>query len=432
MGRNVCIGNLMNQEPDRTERFPTAALARFAFRHIRRSGFKSTLTIIVAMCFILAMGWMDWTIVHDKAEIDRMYKSISVAAEIVPSDMSVYYPDGGGGVIKTDTVETVLNSGFVKSSYLEETARATKAFVARHGNSPGREAFLDSPALRAFDQPKSFFPDTGKNLRVNYAHGWNESLFTKSWTIDRQVPVLLPLSDMLQLKLKPGDRITIMSSSQAKPIQMDCVVAGQYQGALLAAWDNMPILLPSSALEAFTKGEFYYAVARFTLKPELNREMSKFRTDMENLTAMPGIGLGPLNFVLWDEQLRQVLEPLEKNLSLLNVLFPVTIAVSALISMALTILLLLQRAKEAAIMRALGTTKTSMCVGLCTEQLFLCLFGVLLGLAAFAALRRNVGPLIWAVTGCAGAYFGGCLCGILFSAISLIRRKPLDLLQVKE
>ncbi len=81
-------------------------------------------------------------------------------------------------------------------------------------------------------------------------------------------------------------------------------------------------------------------------------------------------GYTSLNFVLWDDQLRQVLQPLEKNLSLLNVLFPVTIAVSVLISATLTVLLLLQRAKEAAVMRALSATKTRVCFGICAEQLF--------------------------------------------------------------
>ncbi|QNK41203.1 ABC transporter permease family protein [Caproicibacter fermentans] len=432
MGKNVYVATHMKKVPNATRKFPAAALARFAFRHIRRSGFKSILTIIVATCFILAMGWMNWTIVNDKSEIDRMYKSISVDAEIVSSDMSVYYSGGGGGVIKPDTVGTVLNSGFVKSSYLEETARAAKAFAKQHSNASDHEAFLYNPALHAFNQPKIFFSDTGKNLKVNYAHGWNESLFTKNWPINQEVPILISVNDMLQLKLKPGDHMIIISNNQMKAVQMNCIVAGQYQGSLLTAWDNMPILLPSSSLEAFTDGGFCYAVARFTLKPNHNREMSKFRMDMKNLMAMPSSGFEPLNFVLWDEQLRQVLQPLEKNLSLLNVLFPVTITISALISMALTILLLLQCAKEAAIMRALGATKTRMCVGLCVEQLFLCSLGILFGLAAFIVLCPNIEQMIWSVIGCTGAYFGGCLSGVLFSTVSLIRRKPLDLLQVKE
>jgi len=61
----------------------------------------------------------------------------------------------------------------------------------------------------------------------------------------------------------------------------------------------------------------------------------------------------------------------------------------------------------------------------------LCLAGLLIGLAAFAALRPHVGPLMGTVLGCAGAYLGGCLCGVVCGAVSLMRRKPLDLLQVK-
>lgn len=421
-------------EPLRTAgKFPAAALARFTFRHVRRSGLKSALTVVAALCFVLAMGWMDWTIAHDKSEIDRMYRSITVEGEIVPADMTTYYPDGGGGVIKPYTVDTVLKSGFVQSSYLEESTEAQKVFPAKSGAS-GRKAgsSLDEPVLRSFHQPKLFFSTTGKNLKVTYASGWDESLFTKDWPLTADVPVLLPEEMMLQLGLKPGDRVTILSYGRKKTITGNGIVAGQYQGELLNSWTSDPILLPTSAMGPLTEDSFCYLTAKFTLKPSLNRRMPEFRKAMEAAVSTPSAGFAALNFVLWDDQLRQVLEPLERNLSLMRVLFPVTIAVSALIAAAVSVLLLLQRANEAAVMRALGATKTCTCAGICGEQLFLCLLGVLLGLAAFFLLRRGSGPLAGSVLGCAAAYFGGCLCGVLFSALSLVRRKPLDLLQVKE
>ena len=63
-------------------------------------------------------------------------------------------------------------------------------------------------------------------------------------------------------------------------------------------------------------------------------------------------------FFIWDEELRIVVSQLEKNLSILKVLYPVVMAVSALIAAGMCFLLILQKTREAAILRVLGTTRT--------------------------------------------------------------------------
>ena len=52
---------------------------------------------------------------------------------------------------------------------------------------------------------------------------------------------------------------------------------------------------------------------------------------------------------LQDSELTQAIQPLEKNLSLMRLLYPITQAVAALVSAALAMLLLAQRAKDTAI-----------------------------------------------------------------------------------
>ena len=94
---------------------------------------------------------------------------------------------------------------------------------------------------------------------------------------------------------------------------------------------------------------------------------------------MQGLG-GKLNFVIWDEELRIVVAQLDKNLSLLQVLYPVVIGVSVLIGAGLCFLLLLQATREAAILRVLGTTRTAVRLALIIEPLVLSILGVLLGL----------------------------------------------------
>jgi ABC-type antimicrobial peptide transport system permease subunit len=173
-----------------------------------------------------------------------------------------------------------------------------------------------------------------------------------------------------------------------------------------------------------------FTVAHFVLDPKKNRQLPQFRRDMEKPIGIYG---GEVRLIIWDEQLKIVIAPLEKNLSLLEVLYPVVIAVSVLIGAALCFLLLLQTTREAAILRVLGTTKTAVRLALILEPLFLSIIGVIIGLAISGFLWMasglvTVGPLLAS----AGLYLAGVLAGSVIGAISVTNKKPIELLQVKE
>ena len=142
---------------------------------------------------------------------------------------------------------------------------------------------------------------------------------------------------------------------------------------------------------------------------------------------------GKVRFVIWDEELRLVIAQLDKNLSLLKVLYPVVIGVSVLIGAGLCFLLLLQATREAAILRVLGTTKMSVRLALIIEPLVLSILGGLLGLGISRYLWMS-SDLVSAVPllVSAGLYLAGVLAGSVTGAISVTNKKPIELLQVKE
>jgi ABC-type antimicrobial peptide transport system permease subunit len=137
--------------------------------------------------------------------------------------------------------------------------------------------------------------------------------------------------------------------------------------------------------------------------------------------------------MIWDEELKVVVGQLEKNISLLKVLYPVVMAVSVLIGAGLCLLLLLQATREAAIMRVLGTTKTTLQLALITEPLILSIIGVIIGLVISRLLWTASGlvPTVPLLSG-AGLYLAGVLVGLVIGAISVTNKKPIELLQVKE
>jgi ABC-type antimicrobial peptide transport system permease subunit len=266
-------------------------------------------------------------------------------------------------------------------------------------------------------------------------------LFAKPLTIAEirkdGLPALFPASLLEQLQLNVGDTIQITGQSSST---YPCVVVGQYSGGRsttspsnIIPWKNgaiNPILIPLSALEAMDGSQTKFTVAHFSLDPRRNRELPQFRADMEKVMQDMG---GKLNFVIWDEELRIVVAQLDKNLSLLKVLYPVVIGVSVLIGAGLCFLLLLQATREAAILRVLGTTRTAVRLALIVEPLVLSILGVMLGLGISRLLWMSSDlvstvPLLVS----AGLYLAGVLAGSVTGAISVTNKKPIELLQVKE
>jgi len=179
-------------------------------------------------------------------------------------------------------------------------------------------------------------------------------------------------------------------------------------------------------------GAFLYSTAEFVLDSTKNRELPEFRADMD-LRFSGDAGTVPLTLLFWDGELTGAVEPLEKNLQLMAVLFPVTVAVSVLIAAGLAVLMVFQTVKTAALLRILGTTKARARAMLCWEQIVLCMVGLVLGLGALIILRQDVSAVLaGTVLLSAGLYLTGVLVGALFSSISVTNRMPLELLQVKE
>jgi ABC-type antimicrobial peptide transport system permease subunit len=420
-------------------KYTPSSLSRYVLHHVLRSRLKSFLTLAVALGFMLASGWIRQTMERSRLEVERLYDTTVVEADIMladPSSSTGDMPGGGTGFVYLKTIDSVLNSGFVKSSVLE----ADTAWV-KIKNLVSRDVFPGNFPVYAYDSPEAFNSGLADPGSLVFASGWDMDLFAKPLTIEEirkdGLPALFPASmlEMLQLKVGQTIQITVQSSST-----YPCVIVGQYSGGRsttshsnIIPWKNgaiNPILIPLSALEAMDGSQTKFTVAHFSLDPKRNRELPQFRADMEKVMQDMG---GKLNFVIWDEELRIVVAQLDKNLSLLKVLYPVVIGVSVLIGAGLCFLLLLQTTREAAILRVLGTTRTAVRLALILEPLFLSILGVLLGLGISRLLWMS-SDLVFAVPllVSAGLYLAGVLAGSVTGALSVTNKKPIELLQVKE
>ena len=118
---------------------------------------------------------------------------------------------------------------------------------------------------------------------------------------------------------------------------------------------------------------------------------------------------------------------------LLETLYPIAFALALILGGVLPAGVILQSAKEASLLRVLGTTKRRTRAMLTLEQVFLCLLGLCLAVAALVLTRGNA---LTAVAGLIAIYTAAhllaCAVGTEAAAVSVTRRNVLELLQVKE
>lgn len=421
----------------------TASSVRYVLLHITRAPMKGILAMTLALGYVLALGWMDLTIVHSQAEVNRMYATTIVEAEIVKSNSSLIITGSTGSVINQSTVDGILESGFVQEAYLESCTQYS--FIAPYISSApnGADAYNPDQVIPnviscALNQPEEFCRRHG--IKIEYAPGWDASLFAEEWSTDNpsgnQKPVILPEGLLSQLGLELGNEIFFQYEKLKNGMKYVtdgfCVIAGRYTGQVSLQDTTATVLTGISQqadIEKRAHDVLRYSTAEFVLEPVKNRELSSFREEMKALVEKPGAGLQDLTFVLWDEELTHVVEPLEQNIRLMSTLYPITVALSALIVAALSMLLLFLRAKDAAILRVLGTTRRRTRCMLSVEPVLAALVGLTLGLAlSFLLLGKQGIPTLINLA----PYLAGCLIGTALGVVRITARPPLDLLQVKE
>mgnify|MGYP000248454523 FL=1 len=415
----------------------------YVLRQIRRAPLKSALAMALALGFVVALGWMDLTAERSQAEADRLYETTVVEAKITQSNPSMSV--GTSNIINKSTVDAILETGLVQDVYLESQLgySCVAPFAADNVDMVYDESrMIRNVTYYGLNQPEAYCARNG--IEITYAPGWDNGIFAEEWSPDnvhkKRLPVVLSANMFAQLGLEFGDEVYIYAEcDQTKEGNGGSsigkyLVVGQYTGQ--ASMEGDPVLLGLSALLAAEERlalEPAYSVAEFVLDPVKNRELSARREELKELVAQPNAGALDLTLVLWDEELTQVVGPLEQNVRLMSVLYPVTAALSVLIAIGVSVLLLFQSAREMAALRAMGCTRRRVTGMFSCQQGLLCLLGILLGLVALGALRGGMEG-VWKgkTLLCAGLYFLGATIGAMVTSTGLGRRKPMELLQIKE
>ena len=402
------------------DRISLRVLVRFARRHLSRFSLRTLFSMLVAMGFFIASCWLWNAIQSGEREIERLYGSTVVEAEITKKNEMTFTTANGGAFISSRTWQEFLDTEFVQNATLI-------------GGSCGGIYKIDETEVTSVDFIGIADGDESLSrlgVEIRYGDGFGSDVFSLDYSIIGQnmanFPVIfLPEQMAAELGVDPGE--VLMVSDRIGFQSVSAKVGGVY-----AASGEMEstVLIPLPVLGALVGDDLYYSVAEFSLNQEKNREIEEFRHKGEKIVEEAVTGELPLALVVWDGELKRVVEPMEKNITLMKILYPLANAVSFLAAFGLSILFLFQRRREAAVLRILGVGIIHTRMVLILELLTADLTGLLLS-GGVAVLLIGAGGLEAFLTA-AGCYFAGCLLGTMAGAVLVTQGKPLELLQEKE
>ena len=407
---------------------------RHRMRYICRTPMKTMLLIGLSAILVFSLGWLHRLVTFTETEIERLWNETVISGELrrfAGDDIDALpWP----AFISPESWAAINHSGFVQSAYLEAL---------------GLEDILGVSDLAAFidENTKTFIDEqlgvACEDLTITFLPGFAMEDF--AYIPGEPVPLLLR-ADVAAIWEEEfdwtmtDDAWQYTSSHYARWI-------GTYEGGLARAVNrsaSVQFIAPLDAVRSIFTGwsMFYgwgsihtyhppYWTARFTLDPAHNRELNRFREAVAGTLVENNIGGAsiPLQLLMNDYVLYDVIIPMEQTLSLLRVLYPIAIGVALLLAVGLPLLIMLQSAKNAAIMRILGTRKTAAQNALWIEQVSVCIMGAVLGMAALFIAGGAWVPMSLLL---AGVYVTGAFAGSLAGAVIISTHPPLELLQVRE
>lgn len=390
---------------------------RWLWLHGTRQAGRSLLTALLSAALLLGCGYLRQSIRENLDHIDRLYQTVQVTGELLQSDTGYLH---GSGIVPAELGRQLEERGLFSSltKVLGGSADAGDSIPTLTGKLPAGKVTLPAEEgrtvtdliYRAVWRMEDCPELQSGSLTLRTPEG--EDFLTGA----RELRAAVSADVLETLGLRLGERIA--------PRFGDCCLMVPVAGVLSG---DVQLLLPAEPLTEALRavGESWaYCVYAFAVDPARNRDLPAFRAEAEMLTRTLS-GPAELFLLLRDTELTQAVEPLERNVTLLRVLYPAALALSAGLAAGVAAMLTLQSQGELAILRLLGLARRRAGVLAVGEVLIPALLGLLLGLAAARIWQ-------WQVLSGAGLLLLGSLTGSVGAAAAILRKDPLALLQTKE
>ena len=404
------------------KRNPIRFAVMYIAKHIKRTIWKSLLVMLLAALLMSAISQF--------AKMKLSYVELFENTEITANAI---------GEVHLAIISTFADSGYVSDLYY---ARSVEMDIAMQ-----RTMLIVTNKIRNF---------TGDDVEITFADGYDDSTMSGFGEV-----MVLGRTLIANSGIRLGDKVDVLPAAAVSTIRSATI--SRYRNSFPDDTISDAEILDQSSVQM--QIELERETRRFTVVGELTSASGEYDrmaftpgTKGSSIAYGSGAALEIAQFQLADnyraEEFRKFgeaaighnvrsgtlfimdtsrLENTGNTVRLLTSLFPFAIVAALLIGGFLCCLIILQSAKELALMRMLGTTRIMSCVVPSLEHSSLCIIGLALGIYAMLAFNgfsfsflRNE-PLLFVTLFFAMILF----CGIICSALAT-RKPPLELLQVRE
>lgn len=434
-------------------------LRRYFVNHSLRSKDSSMLLIMLAGIFVFSLLWMNYLIIRNNAFIDETYNETLVTGDVITNYDETVSGTKRGPISGTH-IDNLLETGLVKDYTAVANMSYSDMYIERNGieekyemKEEDKKAYhIPTPSFEVIASNKPYNSETKNNLTdVHLAEGYTLEDFYKSYRTDysdrtnpvivdeegnKETPILASKKAMKDYELEIGDRIALVEEYRGT-LKIYGTIVGTFADLDMsqvhewleyytyAGKDEQDLFIyPLSALEAIERNRVYYRRLSFKFNPETNRELLARKDELKNMVSNNIYDDHRNELKLWDEELVNVADPLEKNLSLLQVLYPITFVVSILIAGILAFMMVLRRTLDVAILRVLGVKEKEIRKSLFIENIILTLIGISIATAIMAIIKSgsySVSLLKYAMI--IGGYLLGTIVGLVLSIAKVTNKK---------
>lgn len=406
--------SISSDMPERGGYGPIRHVTGYILLHVRRAGGKTILGILLATLLtgvigLLAVTRLSYHELFDKTKLVGTVSNYSSSAMMDASKtelMKNFYYSGGFSVICNDIPS---DSGI---------SLAITNDIDRYIQSKSTEGYF-----------------------TDYIEGYDVSIF-----MDNKPLCIMGEAIANAYGVKPGDSISLLSWERQYVMSMihkedeelisqleEASLEFQVVGVISSEDPQIGIgiyTMLSKELENISEYVEYPFPVEFGEFELVNKENPhELRGYLDNLARIDSKYIDAMSYNIDTRELDNI----KRVRDMLVLLFPLAVAGAVLIGLTASGLIVMQSAKEAAILRILGTTKLRVRCMLSFEQISLCILGLIL--AALGLAIYNPGLFIRSVNtllSCGALYVVGCATVVILSSTLVTRRKILELLQVKE
>lgn len=382
---------------------------KYSYLSVFRGGFRTLMVVFLLGAMIIFLGQLTNTLEGYKENIRSIQQE---------TDINVQFTDNKGRLVNKANVEAFIVSDLIATGMIDNLSITRGIPYQFMGIAESEGVSYEIPPLEppkssfAYERfisdinlgPKLIFTNNiyktpqfyySESVHLEFLEGYSDAIFDET-TVDEAICVI-PDTMMEAKKITLGDTIKVYRHWQAydfynrtmsdELMGYDIKVVGVYENDTeretiyypLEALIQQEVLYEGSVDQREQLFKHIFDGTSFSLKN--TEQLDAFRELLSDygISEVTQIKTHRSFLVINDKSFVSALDALKQQLKNIQVLYPILYVLIALASFIIAVLVTVSRQKELSIMRGLGVSKLKVFMTFFSEQMILCIVGVVVG-----------------------------------------------------